>query len=67
MKTNPKKRVKNHEIMSIDQQIILCEEKIARLEEYRRRAGNNPGQEDRSLDETYEQIALLKIRKMMDY
>ena len=64
MKTNPKKRAQNKDMKSIEQQIKHCEERIAKLEEHRR---NNPGQDDRSLDETYQQITLLKIRKMMDY
>ena len=53
--------------MNYDRQIRLCEEKIARLEECRRLAGSSPGQNDRSLDEIYEQIVLLKIRKVMGF
>ena len=67
MKTNPKKQIQNQDTMCIDQQIKHYEEKIASLEENGRQAGGNPGQVEKSLNETYEQIALLKIRKMMGY
>lgn len=53
--------------MSIDQQIRNCEEKIARLEQNKQNQGHTQGRIEKSLDEQYEQIALLKIRKMMDY
>ena len=63
--------------MSIDQQIQLCEEKIADLENWKRaramgELGQNQMQFDHGnleseLDKEYEQIALLKIRRMMGY
>ena len=63
--------------MSIDQQIQQCEEKIADLENWKRaRAMGEPEQQqmqfnhgnlESELDKEYEQIALLKIRRMMGY
>ena len=53
--------------MNIDQQILDCEKKIAMLEEFRRTGDADTSQLERNLDEHYEQIALLKIRKMMGY
>lgn len=63
--------------MSIDQQIQQCEEKIATLENWKRASAlgemdrqqmmNYKGNLDRDLDKEYEQIALLKIRRMMGY
>ena len=67
MKTNPKKQIQNQDTMSLDQQIKHCEEKIASLEGNRLQAGGNQGQVEKILNETYEQISLLKIRKMMGY
>jgi len=63
--------------MSIDQQIQQCEEKIADLENWKRASvlgeldqqqiQNYHGNLERDLDREYEQIALLKIRRMMGY
>jgi hypothetical protein len=57
---------KNHK-MNIDQQIRDYEKKIARLEEFRRKGDAESGLLEKHLDEHYQQIALLKIRKMMGY
>ena len=53
--------------MNLEQQIRDCEEKIAMLEEFKRQERGSKGHLDQNLDEQYEQIALLKIRKMMGY
>ncbi len=63
--------------MSIDQQIQQCEEKIANMENWKRASvlsevdkqqlQNYNGNLDNDLDKEYEQIALLKIRRMMGY
>ena len=63
--------------MSIDQQIQQCEEKIADLENWKRaRALGDLDQQqmqdyngnlESDLDKEYEQVALLKIRRMMGY
>ena len=53
--------------MNYDQQIRQYEDKIARLEECRQLGGYHQGHDDRTLDETYEQFVLLKIRKMMGF
>jgi hypothetical protein len=53
--------------MTYEQQIRQYEEKIAHLEKCQRLGGHNQGQVSRSLDETYEQFVLLKIRKMMGF
>jgi len=63
--------------MSIDQQIQQCEEKIADLENWKRASALGEldqqqmhlytGNLDSDLDKEYEQIALLKIRRMMGY
>jgi len=63
--------------MSIDQQIQQCEEKIANLENWKRASAlgqmdqqqmqSYNGNLDNDLDKEYEQVALLKIRRMMGY
>jgi hypothetical protein len=53
--------------MNIEQQIKDCEKKIAMLEEFRRQGGADTSRLDRKLNKQYEQIALLRIRKMMGY
>ena len=63
--------------MSIDQQIQQCEERIANLENWKRAQAfggtAQPGKKqyegnlEMDLDEAYEHIALLKIRRMMGY
>jgi hypothetical protein len=77
MKIRPNKRNGKKKEMSIDQQIQQCEEKIADLENWKRaRAMGELGQQqmqhysgnlESELDKEYEQIALLKIRRMMGY
>ena len=77
MRIGPKKRTGKTKEMSIDQQIQQCEEKIANLENWKRaRALGEPDQQqmedyqgnlENDLDREYEQIALLKIRRMMGY
>ncbi len=77
MKIKPNKRTRKKKEMSIDQQIQQCEEKIADLENWKRaRALGEPDQQqmqnytgnlEGDLDKEYEQIALLKIRRMMGY
>ncbi len=67
----------NHKEMSIDQQIRQCEEKISNLEDWKREIAmserdqnqikDKSGNVEQDLDREYEQIALLKIRKMMGY
>ncbi len=63
--------------MSIEQQIQQCEERIALLEDCRRARAlgelDQPqmhpydGNLERDLDQAYEHITLLKIRRMMGY
>ena len=77
MRIRPKKKTGKSREMSIDQQIQQCEEKIANLENWKRaRAlGELDPKEmklyndnlESDLDREYEQIALLKIRRMMGY
>jgi outer membrane biogenesis lipoprotein LolB len=77
MSIRPKKKTRESKEMSIDQQIQQCEEKIAHLENWKRaRALGEPDQQPRQdypgnlewdLDKEYEQIALLKIRRMMGF
>ena len=77
MRIRPKKKTGKSKEMSIDQQIQQCEEKIANLENWKRaRALGEPdsqqlqhynGNLESDLDKEYEQIALLKIRRMMGY
>jgi hypothetical protein len=55
----------SHE-MNLDQQIKSIEENITLLEECRRNCEGDPTRFDEDLDEAYRQVALLKIRKMMD-
>ena len=77
MRIKPKRKTGKTKEMSIDQQIQQCEEKIANLENWKRAnaSGNLDQQQmqhyggnlDSDLDREYEQIALLKIRRMMGY
>jgi hypothetical protein len=77
MRIRPKRKTGKTKEMSIDQQIQQCEEKIANLENWKRASAlgevdqqqmmNYKGNLDRDLDKEYEQIALLKIRRMMGY
>ncbi len=52
--------------MNLDQQIKSVEENITILEECRRNCAGDPSQFEKDLDHAYQQMALLKIRKMMN-
>lgn len=77
MRIRPSKKTGKKKEMSIDQQIQQCEEKIANLENWKRASvlgevdqqqlHNYNGNLDSDLDKEYEQVALLKIRRMMGY
>jgi hypothetical protein len=77
MRIGPKRKTGKTKEMNIDQQIQQCEEKIANLENWKRASAlgetdqqqmvNYKGNLDSDLDREYEQIALLKIRRMMGY
>jgi U3 small nucleolar ribonucleoprotein component len=76
MRIRPNKRTGKKKQMSIDQQIQQCEEKIADLENWKRAKAMGEleqqmqpynGNLESELDKEYEQIALLKIRRMMGY
>jgi hypothetical protein len=77
MRIRPKRKTGKTKEMSIDQQIEQCEEKIANLENWKRSSAlgqmdqqqmqTYKGNLDKDLDKEYEQVALLKIRRMMGY
>ena len=77
MRFKPNKKTEKKREMSIDQQIQQCEEKIADMENWKRAAAigdldqhrvmDFDGNLERDLDKEYEQVALLKIRRMMGY
>ena len=77
MRIRPNKRTGKKKQMSIEQQIQQCEEKIADLENWKRARAMGEleqqqmqfekGKLESELDKEYEQIALLKIRRMMGY
>ena len=77
MRIRPNKKSGKKKEMSIDQQIQQCEEKIANLENWKRSMAlgeleqqqmqHYNGNLESDLDKEYEQIALLKIRRMMGY
>ena len=77
MRIGPKRKNGKSKEMSIDQQIQECEEKITNLENWKRSSvkGESDSQQlqhyegnlESDLDREYEQIALLKIRRMMGY
>ncbi len=52
--------------LNLDQQIKLFEDQISRLEELKRTTPGAPFRVNEDLDRAYRQVALLKIRKMMD-
>ena len=52
--------------MNLDKQIKTYEDCIARLEECKRNGIEDPSRIGEDLDRAYEQITLLKIRKMME-
>ena len=52
--------------MNLEQQIKSFEDCIARLEETKRTGSADPSRLDQDLEKAYEQIALLRIRLMMD-
>lgn len=78
-----RKKIKKDEYMSLDQQIRLYEDRISQLEQMKRtlilqnniQSENNdsnlPYQDlnriNVDIDESYEHIAILKIRKMMGF
>jgi hypothetical protein len=78
-----RKRIKKDKHMSLDQQISLYEDRISQLEQMKRililqnniqpgsNNGNSPDHDlsriNVDLDESYEYIAILKIRKMMGF
>jgi hypothetical protein len=77
MRIRPNKKTGKQKEMSIDQQIQQCEEKIANLENWKRATAlgelkqqqmrHYSGNLESDLDKEYDQIALLKIRRMMGY
>lgn len=77
MSIRPKKRTGKSKEMSIDQQIQECEERIADLENWKRamamgefnqqKVQHYEGNLERDLDQAYEHVTLLKIRRMMGY
>lgn len=52
--------------MNLDKKIKFYEDCIARLEECKRKGSGDITRLCEELDKAYEQIALLKIRKMME-
>ncbi len=55
----------NDQNMNLDQQIKSFEDRITAIEEYMRSGSGDPSQLAKDLDQAYQQVALLKIRKMM--
>lgn len=53
--------------MNLDQQINSYEERISLLEDCIRSGSGDPSRINAELDHAYRQVALLKIRKMMDF
>ncbi len=68
-----RKQIEKNQDMSLDQQIMLYEDRINHLEQMKRTLilqssdNNDLSRINVDLDETYEQIAVLKIRKMMGF
>jgi hypothetical protein len=78
-----RKQGKKLNYMSLDQQILICEGRINQLEQMKRtlitKTGNFSGKDDSNLsenyisrinldlDENYQHVAILKIRKMMGF
>ena len=58
--------MKDHYTMNPDKQIKIYEDCIARLEECKRKGSGDLSRLCEDLDKAYEQVALLKIRKMME-
>ena len=56
----------HHYAMNLEQQIKTYEDCIARLEECKRNGSDDMSRVNRDLEAAYEQIALLRIRKMME-
>ena len=77
------RKTSKQKTMSIDQQIQACEEHITRLEQMRRNVTAGDAQQkehsdqnilelqltriNKDLDDSYQQMAILKIRRMMGY
>jgi hypothetical protein len=78
-----RKQTEKNKDMSLDQQIMLYEDRISQLEQMKRtmilQDNNNPLKKDSGiiekdldrinidLDDSYEHVAILKIRKMMGF
>jgi hypothetical protein len=68
-----RKQTEKNQDMNLDQQIMLYEDRINQLEQMKRTLilqssdNNDLSRVNVDLDETYEQIAVLKIRKMMGF
>jgi hypothetical protein len=68
-----RKQTEKNQDMSLDQQINFYEDRINQLEQMKRTLilqssdNNDLSRINVDLDETYEQIAVLKIRKMMGF
>ncbi len=68
-----RKQTEKKQDMNFDQQIMLYEDRINQLEQMKRTLilqssdNNDLSRVNVDLDETYEQIAVLKIRKMMGF
>ncbi|MFC2098304.1 hypothetical protein ACFLTA_06510 [Bacteroidota bacterium] len=58
--------MKDHYTMNLDKQIKFYEDCITRLEECKRKGTEDLSRLSEEQDKAYEQIALLKIRKMME-
>ncbi len=56
----------DHRNLNLDQQIKFYEDRISRLEELKRTSHGVPSRVNEDLDRAYRQVALLKIRKMMN-
>jgi hypothetical protein len=56
---------KKHDRMILDRQIKMYEDCINRMEESRRNGSGDLSKLDGDLEHAYQQVALLKIRKMM--
>ena len=55
----------NNDLMNLEQQIKMYEECISRLEECKRAGSGDLSRLSEDLTNAYQQISLLKIRKMM--
>jgi hypothetical protein len=55
----------NHRKMNLDRQIELYEDCINRLEQCKRAGTGDPSKIENELEKAYQQVTLLKIRRMM--